>query len=135
MIGAGEESPNTLFWVAGGGARNAEAPALTALAVVVGFALIVLAIVYRVEPAGSLPSWIPGYQAGSAHHHVKHGIAAFFVWLACLVCACSPPAGSSRRRRGPDAIPLASLISYWQAVVLGLLQGLSEVARSPARRR
>ena len=62
-------------------------PALTALAVVVGIALIALAIVYWVEPAHSLPSWIPGHQAGSAHHHVKHGLAAFFVGLACLVYA------------------------------------------------
>jgi hypothetical protein len=62
-------------------------PALTALAVVAGIALIALAIVYWVEPAHSLPSWIPGHQAGSAHHHVKHGIAAFFVGLACLVYA------------------------------------------------
>jgi hypothetical protein len=62
-------------------------PALTWLAVVVGLALIVLAVVYWAEPAGSLPSWIPGHEAHSAHHHVKHGIAAFLVGLACLVYA------------------------------------------------
>jgi hypothetical protein len=62
-------------------------PALTALAVVVGLALIALAVVYWAEPAGSLPSWIPGHKAGSAHHHVKHGIASFLVGLACLVYA------------------------------------------------
>jgi hypothetical protein len=62
-------------------------PALTALAVVVGLALIVLAIFYCAEPAGSLPSWIPGHEAHSGHHHVKHGIASFFVGLACLVYA------------------------------------------------
>src|SRR5213079_80782 len=39
----------------------------------------------------------------------------------------SPPAGSARPKRGADSIPLASLISYWQAVVLGLLQGVSEL--------
>ena len=61
--------------------------AITALAVVAGIALIVLAIVYWAEPAGSLPSWIPGHQAGSGHHHVKHGIASFLVGLACLVYA------------------------------------------------
>ena len=62
-------------------------PALTALAVVAGIALIVLAIVYWAEPAGSLPSWIPGHQAGSGHHHVKHGIASLVVGLALLVFA------------------------------------------------
>jgi hypothetical protein len=60
---------------------------LVALAVIVGIALIVIAIVYWVEPAKSLPSFFPGHQAGSAHHHVKHGIAAFFVGLAALVFA------------------------------------------------
>jgi hypothetical protein len=60
---------------------------LVALAVVVGLALIAIAIVYWVEPAKSLPSFFPGHQAGSTHHHVKHGIASFFVGLAALVFA------------------------------------------------
>jgi hypothetical protein len=60
---------------------------LVALAVIVGIALIVIAIVYWVEPAKSLPSFFPGHQAGSTHHHVKHGIASFFVGLAALVFA------------------------------------------------
>jgi len=60
---------------------------LVALAVVAGVALIVIAAVYWAEPAKSLPSFFPGHQAGSAHHHVKHGIAAFLVGLACLVFA------------------------------------------------
>ena len=57
------------------------------LAVVLGVVLIVIAIVYWVEPAGSLPSFFPGHEAGSSHHHVKHGIAAFLVGLACLAFA------------------------------------------------
>ena len=61
--------------------------ALTWGAVVVGLALIALAVLYWVEPASSLPSFIPGHEAGSAHHHVKHGIAAFFVGVALLVYA------------------------------------------------
>jgi hypothetical protein len=60
---------------------------LVASAVIVGLALIVIAIVYWVEPARSLPGFFPGHQAGSAHHHVKHGIASFFVGLAALVFA------------------------------------------------
>lgn len=60
---------------------------LVALAVIVGVALIVIAIVYWAEPAKSLPSFFPGHQAGSSHHHVKHGIASFFVGLAALVFA------------------------------------------------
>ncbi len=57
------------------------------LAIVVGIVLIAIAIVYWAEPAKSLPSFFPGHQAGSAHHHVKHGIASFLVGLACLVFA------------------------------------------------
>jgi hypothetical protein len=60
---------------------------LTAAAVVVGVALIVVAVVYWVEPAGSLPSFFPGHQSGSGHHHAKHGVAAFVVGLACLAFA------------------------------------------------
>jgi hypothetical protein len=60
---------------------------LVVLAVVVGIALIVLAIVYWAVPAGSLPSWIPGHEEGSGHHHIKHGIAAFILGLAALAYA------------------------------------------------
>jgi len=60
---------------------------LVALAVVAGIALIAIAIVYWVEPARSLPGFFPGHEAGSGHHHVKHGIAAFVVGLGCLVFA------------------------------------------------
>jgi len=57
------------------------------LAALVGIALIVIALVYWVEPAKSLPSFFPGHQAGSNHHHVKHGIASLVVGLALLVFA------------------------------------------------
>jgi uncharacterized membrane-anchored protein YitT (DUF2179 family) len=58
-----------------------------ALAVILGIAFVALGIVYWVEPAGSLPSWIPGHQAGSGHHHVKHGIASFLLGAALLIFA------------------------------------------------
>jgi hypothetical protein len=60
---------------------------LAIVAVIVGIALIAIAVVYWVEPAKSLPSFFPGHEAGSSHHHTKHGIAAFLVGLACLVFA------------------------------------------------
>ena len=60
---------------------------LALLAVLAGIVLIVIAVVYWVEPAKSLPSFFPGHEAGSNHHHVKHGIASFLVGLACLVFA------------------------------------------------
>ena len=60
---------------------------LVLLAVVLGLVLIVIAVVYWVEPAKSLPGFFPGHQAGSNHHHVKHGIASLVVGLACWVFA------------------------------------------------
>ncbi len=60
---------------------------LALAAAIVGLVLIAVAIVYWAEPARSLPSFFPGHTAGSAHHHVKHGIASFLVGLAFLVFA------------------------------------------------
>ena len=60
---------------------------LVALAVVLGIVLVAIAAVYWAEPARSLPSFFPGHEAGSNHHHVKHGIASFLVGLACFVFA------------------------------------------------
>jgi hypothetical protein len=71
-----------------------------AAAVLGGIALVAVAVVYWVEPAKSLPSFFPGEEAGSAHHHVKHGIAAFLVGLACLVFAWFE-SGGERRVRTP----------------------------------
>lgn len=56
-------------------------------AVAVGLIFLVLAIIYWVEPAKSLPSFFPGHEAGSGHHHYKHGVAAFAVALGCFVFA------------------------------------------------
>jgi hypothetical protein len=66
---------------------NTRSPLVVGLAALLGVALVVIAIVYFAEPAGSLPSFFPGHQAGSAHHHVKHGIAALLVGLAAFVFA------------------------------------------------
>ena len=42
------------------------------LAIVLGLAFAVIAIVYWLVPAGSLPSVFPGFEAGSTRVHVKH---------------------------------------------------------------
>jgi ammonia channel protein AmtB len=60
---------------------------LVVIAVIAGVVLIAIAIVYWAEPAKSLPSFFPGHQSGSTHHHTKHGIAAFLLGIACLVFA------------------------------------------------
>jgi hypothetical protein len=56
-------------------------------AVVLGIVFLAIAVIYLVEPAGSLPSFFPGHEAGSSHRHTKHGIAAFVVALGCFVFA------------------------------------------------
>jgi Na+/H+ antiporter NhaD/arsenite permease-like protein len=64
---------------------------LVPAAVLVGLLLIVVAVVYFVQPEHSLPSFFPGHASvGSAeanHHHTKHGIAALVVALACFAFA------------------------------------------------
>ncbi len=62
--------------------RNLIGPAVLA-----GILLLALAVLYAVEPASSLPSFIPGHEVGSSRHHVKHGIAAAAVGLAALAFA------------------------------------------------
>ncbi len=69
---------------------------LIGAAVVVGIALIVIAIVYVAEPAGSLPSFFPGHDAGSSHHHAKHGILAFVLGVGCFIFAWFQTGPASR---------------------------------------
>lgn len=66
-------------------------------ALLLALVLLAVAVVYWVEPARSLPSFFPGQEAGSSHHHVKHGIAAFVVALASLVYAWFSTGPSGRR--------------------------------------
>jgi NADH:ubiquinone oxidoreductase subunit 5 (subunit L)/multisubunit Na+/H+ antiporter MnhA subunit len=60
-------------------------------AIVLGVVLVIVAIIYFVEPAHSLPSFFPGHVSASNseanHHHTKHGIAALVVALACFAFA------------------------------------------------
>lgn len=69
-------------------------------AIVVGLLLIVVAIVYFADSAGALPSFFPGHQAGSSHHHIKHGIAALCLGAGALILAwfqTGPSDGTQRR--------------------------------------
>ena len=45
---------------------------------------LVAAILYFTRTAGHLPSFFPGHQARSAHHHTKHGIALLVLSVVCL---------------------------------------------------
>ena len=56
-------------------------------AIIVGVVLVVIGIVYLAEPARSLPAFFPGEQAGSSHHHTKHGLAALLLAAGAFVLA------------------------------------------------
>jgi hypothetical protein len=57
------------------------------IAGLVGIVLLVLAVVYWIEPAGSLPAFLPGYEEGSTKVHFKHGIGALILALALFAFA------------------------------------------------
>ena len=75
-------------------------------AVLLGIVLIVVAVIYFIQPEHSLPSFFPGHASATSaeanHHHTKHGIAALVVALACFAFAwfqTGPKAGSGPRDR------------------------------------
>jgi hypothetical protein len=78
-------------------------PALIVPAVILGIVLLVVAAIYLVDTASALPSFFPGHQAGSAHHHVKHGIAAGLLGIACLVFAWFQTGGGGAPARSARA--------------------------------
>ena len=57
------------------------------IGIVVGIVFLGFAALYWITPAGSLPSWLPGFVAGSSVVHIKHGIAALVVAIAAFVFA------------------------------------------------
>ena len=76
---------------------------------------------------GLAPSFFPGHEAGSDHHHIKHGIAAFLVGVALLVYAWFQTGGDKKKRSRPPRDRRRTLITYAQAIILGLLQGVTEL--------
>ena len=69
-------------------------------AIALGVLLVVVAFEYFEDPARALPVFFPGHDAGSAHHHVKHGLAALAVALGCFVYAWFQ-SGPDNSRRTP----------------------------------
>jgi hypothetical protein len=46
------------------------------IAYILAIICIIVAVTYFVMPAGQLPTFMPGYEAGSAHIHTKHAAIA-----------------------------------------------------------
>lgn len=66
--------------------RNAPTAVIVALAVL-GLIFAVAAVLYLTKTAGALPSFLPGHQAGSTHHHTKHGVVALGLTVLSLAGA------------------------------------------------
>ena len=60
---------------------------LAALALLLGIMLVIVAVVYWITPAGSLPGYFPGFIEGATRTHVKHGLAALIVALGLFAYA------------------------------------------------
>jgi len=56
-------------------------------AIVLGLLFLAVAIAYFVVPASELPSFFPGFEAGSTRVHVKHGLASLVVAIVLFVIA------------------------------------------------
>jgi hypothetical protein len=65
------------------------------LAYLLAIICIIAAVMYFVMPAGSLPTFMPGYEAGSAHIHHRH--AAIAAVAAIILFGIGWFIGRSRR--------------------------------------
>jgi len=57
------------------------------IAIILGLAFLAVAVAYFAVPAGSLPSFLPGYEADSTHVHIKHGVASLVIAAVLFVVA------------------------------------------------
>jgi hypothetical protein len=60
---------------------------LPLIAGILGVVFLALAALYGLTPAGSLPAFIPGYEAGSDHVHMTHALVSLIVALLLFVFA------------------------------------------------
>jgi len=54
---------------------------------VIGLVFVAIALVYWLTPAGGLPGFLPGFQAGSDHVHVTHALGSLLIALALFAIA------------------------------------------------
>jgi hypothetical protein len=52
-----------------------------------GVLFLIIAAVYWLIPAGGLPSFFPGFEAGADQVHFKHGLVALIVAIVLLAVA------------------------------------------------
>ncbi len=60
---------------------------LVILGAVLGIVFFIIGFIYATHPAGSLPTFFPGYSIAATDIHTKHSIAAFIAGVACFIFA------------------------------------------------
>ncbi len=55
--------------------------------IIAGIILVVIALVYFMNPANGLPVFFPGYSRTLTVHHWKHGLLALILGLGAFVVA------------------------------------------------
>jgi len=60
---------------------------LPLIAGLLGLVFLVLTAVYWLTPAGSLPTFLPGFEAGVDKIHFKHGLGSLILALALFAFA------------------------------------------------
>jgi hypothetical protein len=73
--------------MSGSSARSSGRTILAAILGVIALVFIVVAVIYLVEPAKSLPSFIPGHIAGSSGHHPLKATGSIVVGIVFAVGA------------------------------------------------
>jgi amino acid permease len=69
---------------------------VTGVCLLVAVVFVIMSIVYFTQTAANLPSFFPGHQAGSTHHHVKHGIAMLALAVVAVIGAWFTTAPATR---------------------------------------
>jgi len=65
--------------------RRSSAQLIVVVLVIIGLLALVAGIYYFATLSGKLPTWFPGYLAGSTHHHIKRAIAGIVVAVLCAI--------------------------------------------------
>ena len=56
-------------------------------AIIIGIIFVAIALYYWITPAGSLASFVPGFEPGVTTIHFKHGLASLILGLGLFVVA------------------------------------------------
>ena len=67
--------------------RSSGRTILAVISGVIALLFVVVAVIYLVEPAKSLPSFIPGHIAGSAGHHPLRAVGSLVVGIVFAIGA------------------------------------------------